>query len=285
MDDHKKPKDAPVVIEPLTVDNGERDVISTTGPLLSPKRLKKKYLFGVPMKAPLTGDEIDEDDLKDFIKSAISEFELEVRIPVAPVRITDQIDYERADDTALGAKRLTRWPLLKVESLTALLPGHHPGQETVFPTSWIEPDGDTGLVRVIARSGTEITSDINIVATPGLGGGLGPGIGPGWYVSGVKSWPNMWRITYLAGFDHDKVPDIVNHCIGVMAAYQLLSQLGPALFPFNSLSVGIDGMSQGQGNAGPQWLAQRMQELAMERDRLVQELRAHYGTNIIMSVW
>ena len=37
--------------------------------------------------------------------------------------------------------------------------------------------------------------------------------------------------------------------------------------------------------AGLQFLAQRMQELQAERERLIPQLKAYFGTDIIMTVW
>jgi hypothetical protein len=95
----------------------------------------------------------------------------------------------------------------------------------------------------------------------------------------------MWRISYVAGFDFNKLPHVVNRLIGVMAAIQALSMLGPVIFPFAGQSISLDGMGQSVSTAGPQWLALRLQDLTAERDKLVLQMRAHYGTDLIMTAW
>jgi hypothetical protein len=276
--DYNAPIDSPVVIDPQTVDFGSREPgFITRGPLLTPKRFKKKYLFGIPLKAALTDDELDLDDLKDFLRDAVAECENQVRIPISPVRITDKFDYERADDMQFGTRRLTRWPLLQVEKLAVLYPGRTPGEEAMFPTSWVEPDGNTGMIRFVPRSGADMQQDLNFTAAQfGFHGIL---------AGNLKSWPDMWNVTYLAGFQADAIPDALNDLIGIMAAIKVLSILGPATMPYNSYSVGIDGLSQGAGNAGSSWLGQRMQELMQERDRKIAECRAHWGTDIILAAF
>lgn len=246
------------------------------GPILSVERFRNEYLFGVPKKAPLTGEELTDPILKNFILKAIGDFESSVRIPVHPVRIEDRFDFERADDVEFSIRRMTRWPVMKVESLKALWPGRTEGSEIDYPTSWVSLQGDTGLVRIMPNSGSLVNADASFVASAGYRGGL---------LGGMKHWPNMWRVTYIAGMDFDQVPEIVNDCIGIMASIKLLSGLGPILFPFNSQSIGIDGMSQSVATPGPQWLSQRMQDLTAERERLVTQLKSYYGTDILFGAW
>jgi hypothetical protein len=251
------------------------------GPLLSPERFKKEYLFGVPMRAALTGDEIDEDTLKQFIRKGVGDFEAAVRVTVNPVRIDDRFDFERADDQGFGTRRLTRWPVLKVESLRALWPGRNesiPGstQEIDYPTSWVSLQGDMGLVRVIPNSGTMVNADAAFVSSSAYRSTI---------LGGLKAWPNMWRITYIAGMEADKVPDAVNDLIGIMSAIKFLSQMGPAVFPVLNQSVGIDGMSQSVATSGPNWLQLRVAELSAERDRMVEILKTHYGTDIFFAAF
>lgn len=269
------PDDAPVYTDATDLNQGEGDPgFHRVGPLLDVERFQQEYLFGIPMRAALTGETITEETLKRFIEKAISDFETSVRIPVRPVRVFQKFDYERADDLAFGCRQLKRWPLLKVESLKALWPGRVEGQEANYPTNWIEADGDTGLIRIVPRSGTDVQTNINFVSASGY---IGLPL-----AGNFKTWPGMWRVTYIAGFAQDRVPEAVNDLIGILAAIKFLSQMGPAIFPYNSQSIGIDGLSQGTGSGGPQWLAGRLQDLEMQRDRLTQQLKAHYGTDIIL---
>jgi hypothetical protein len=253
-----------------------------TGPILTVERFKQEYLFGIPLVASLTQEKISDETLKQFIKKGIGEFETSVRVPVHSVKIVDRFDFERADDLRFGTRRFTRWPVQKVERLNALWPGRNESlgsvdptltQEISYPTSWVTLQGDTGLFRIIPNSGTLVNADVNFLASSAYRTVV---------LGGLKAWPNLWRVTYIAGFQKDCVPDIVNDLIGILAAIKLLSQLGPAIFPVASQSVSIDGMSQGTGTGGPQWLAQRITELSLERDRLVQQLKQHYATDIQM---
>jgi hypothetical protein len=248
------------------------------GPILSVDRFRKEYLFGIPLRAVLTGEVMSDETLKQFIRKGISDFESSVRIPVNPVYVEDRFDFERADDLSFGTRKVTRWPVLKVEHLRALWPGRNEvlnatgnSQEIDYPTSWVSLLGDTGLIRIIPNSGTIVNSDVNFLASSAYRTIV---------LGGLKSWPNMWRIIYWAGIDRDKVPDVVNDLIGIMAALRVISMVAPMIFPLQSQAVGLDGMSQSVTTFGPRWLELRMQELMNERDRLVETLKGHYCTDI-----
>lgn len=275
-DNSNKPTDNPVIANTSVLNEGQiQDGRTNCGPLIDVERLRQEYLFGIPMRAALTGDTISDNTLKQFIRKAISDFETSVRIPVTPVKIEDRFDFERWNDLQFSTRQLTRWPVLKVTKLAALWPGRSEGEETIYPTGWVTPQGDSGLVRIVPTSGSILDNGnaqfVNSVGYQGLA------------IGNMKQWPNLWRIEFIAGFDFDKVPDAVNDLIGTIAAIKFLSQMGPAIFPFNSISTGIDGMSQGTSNAGPQWLAQRMQELQAEAQRMTLQLKAHYGTDQLLT--
>lgn len=271
------PKDSPLQSHQTPLNQGTSEPgFARVGPILDVERFRQEYLFGVPMRAALTGEEISSETLKNFIRKGISDFETSVRIPVHPVQAEDMFDFERSDDLNFGTRRLTRWPLLDVSNLAALWPGRMEGQETDYPTSWVTKNDDTGLIRVVPNSGSMINADAGFINSTGYKAIV---------LGQMKAWPNMWRIRYRAGFDFDKIPDVVNDLIGTLAAIKFLSQMGPAIFPFNSFSVGVDGLSQGTSNAGPQWLAQRIADLTGERDRLVGQLKSHFGTDIMFAAW
>ena len=272
------PKDKPVIPQPLDENQGQGEPGFTRhGPLLNVDQLREEYLFGVPMKAPLTGQEITEETLKRFIRKAVAEVEQAVRIPVSPVKVIDEKhDYERADDVHFSTRKLMRWPVIQVDAVKALWPGRVDGGEVNFPTQWVELTAEQGLIRMVPKSGTNVEQDSNFIFSAGYAGIS---------TMNVKNWPNLWRISYTAGFPHDKVPDSVNDLIGTIAALKLLSQMGPAIFPLSSYSTGIDSMSQSSSNAGPQWLKGRIDELTQERERMILQLKQYYGTDITMMVW
>ena len=78
---------------------------------------------------------------------------------------------------------------------------------------------------------------------------------------GLNEFPGGVRVQYTAGFEKDKVPKAVSELIENMAAYKLLTFVGPLIFPYNSVGISIDGTSQSVSTPGPQFLAQRIKDL------------------------
>lgn len=265
-----------------------------TEPLLTAKDLRARYLFGIPLTSSLTGESITDETLAYYIGIGVTDFETSVRVPVSPVRIKDQFDFARPDDMAFSTKQLTRWPVLKVEKLAALYPGREDGsthtnenpdadpfndemgQEVQYPTSWVSLNSDSGLTRIIPTTGSLVNSDINFLASLSTRSIL---------LGGIARWPNLWRITYTAGFENDKIPSVVNHLIGTLATLQILSILGPIIFPAQSYGISMDGLSQSTGTAGTAYLAQRIAELTAERDRLTAQLKSYYATDLAFSIF
>lgn len=279
------PTDAPQYGNVTVLNEGEGEPgFARSGPILSVERLKDEYLFGIPLASPLTGQVLSDVSFKNIIRKAIGDFETSVRIPISPVTITDKFNFERADDLAFGTRQTTRWPIIKVIKFAALYPGRFDGSathdatlgssEVLYPTSWVNFQGDCGVWTITPTNAT-LEDPLSYIAAESYRAIT---------LGAAKHWPNMWRLTYRAGFEFDKIPDIVNDLIGILAALRVLSMISPAAFPINSFSVGIDGMSQSTGNAGPQWLAGRVQDLISDRDRITQQLKAHYGTDQIFLV-
>ena len=263
-------------------------------PLISVDKLKRQFLFGIPLVSQLTGEEMTDDTIKEIIAQAVSDFETATRVPVSPVRIKDRFDFRRPDDLAFSTRQLTRWPVIEVEALHALFPGRMDGrtmpnidpvndpenqaasQEIEYPSSWIEIEGDSGLMRIIPKSGSLVNADISFIATTGYRSIL---------LGGLKEWPSLWRVTYRAGFDQDKIPGVVNKLIGTFAAIQVISNCYPALSPANSFGIGLDGMSQSIGIQLAQLLMARINDLVQDRDRLINQIKMYYGTDMQFSIF
>jgi len=252
---------------------------SRVAPLLTVEDFKDGYLFGLPLKSALTGQEITDAILKKFILKGVAEAETTLRIAITPVRMVDKLDWERADDSgmAFGHKQLTRWPVQQIEELAIIWPGRDNVSAMLFPTNWVRSTlADKGLVRIVPISGTLQNANSAFIGSTGYAA---------MYFPGVRTWPAAFRITYIAGFLADQVPHVMNDYIGILAAKKFLSMMGPLIFPANSMAVATQGMSQSTATAGPQFLAQRMQELEAESLKLEVELKTYYGMDVMFSIW
>jgi hypothetical protein len=266
---------------PMNMGEGEPGFIRTE-PLIDRDRVLWEYMFGIPMQASITEDKLPGHVIDAAIRKAVGDVETSVHIAISPVRMPqERFDFERADDLSFGTRQLMRWPVLKVEHLRALWPGRNDvlqpfGQnlsgEVDYPTSWVTLQGDSGLIRIVPNTGSIVAADASFLSSSAYRSIV---------LGGLKSWPNMWRLTYIAGMEHDKVPCIVNDLIGSHAAKRVLSMMGPAIFPIAGQAIGLDGMSQSTSTAGPQWLAMRIKDLNDDITRLTAQLKAYFGTDLM----
>src|SRR5690606_28339741 len=73
--------------------------------------------------------------------------------------------------------------------------------------------------------------------------------------------PAMIEVSYIAGFENDKLPASVWDLIVTLAALRFLTDIAAPLFPTNSVTVTIDAVSQSASLPGPQLLIQKIDAL------------------------
>jgi hypothetical protein len=98
----------------------------------------------------------------------------------------------------------------------------------------------------------------------------------------LNSWPGAVRITYNSGFELNKVPAMIVGLIENLAAFKLLSVMGPILFPHNSVSIGIDGTSQSVGTLGPAFLQNRLADLEKIIAQQKEAMRGYYQKRFLI---
>src|SRR5271166_2515108 len=62
---------------------------------LTPERLKAEFLFGIPLRSPITKEEMNLDALKVFIRKAAAHAEIKCKIAVTPQQKIDRIEFDR----------------------------------------------------------------------------------------------------------------------------------------------------------------------------------------------
>ena len=93
-----------------------------------------------------------------------------------------------------------------------------------------------------------------------------------------KDYPQLIKVTYLAGFEQDKIPCIFNQLIGYMASVDILAVLSDLVLGspgLNSYAIGLDGLSQSVSKEG---YAQRIQLYNDKIAELNNELMQYYQT-------
>jgi len=245
-------------------------------PLPTAATVKARQLFGIPLTSAFTHETISDETIHFYIDSAISELEHTLNICINPVEFREKHDYNQHDFSwTFNYLKLDHAPIIHVTKLELSFSNnfHTPGF-IEFPLEYVFVMNNEGTVQLVPAFGTA-TSGFVISTFSGTQ-----------YhalrAMGITNFPGAIRIEYTAGFEKHKVPFILVQLIEILAAIQILSIMGPILFPQNSVSIGIDGVSQSTSTAGVNFFQARLKQLTEERDRLLDVVRSYYQTKFLV---
>lgn len=240
---------------PVWAPNGE----DSTGtfqrfmPLPTAEKLKARALFGIPLRSQLTGDTISDETLKYYIDAAVSELEHELDLYITPVQFHEKHDYSKHEfNWSYNYTKLQHGNVLQVQKVELSFT-NNPSQGLVeFPLEMVHVMHQEGVLQLVPATGVGLTGyAISTMAGAQF-----------WALSGgLTNFPGAMRISYTSGFEEGKIPAAVVELIENMAAYKILTFIGPLLFPHTSIGISIDGTSQSVGTPGPQFLAQRIKDM------------------------
>ena len=225
-------------------------------PIPTSDTMKRRSLFGIPLRSFLTGETVQDQTLTDFINQAISELEHELDLYITPTNFAERHDYDRELQAhSFGYLKLNHSPILSVNKYQLTFNNGQIGTTPLvdMPLEFVHVQPAEGTVQLVPANGVGISGFIASVYS---------GLGFHAFNSGaISRWPGAIYVEYTAGFPTNMVPGLLVSLIENLAAYKFLSILGPLIFPHSSVSIGIDGTSQSVGTAGPAFLAQRLSEL------------------------
>lgn len=210
---------------------------------LTPKWLKQNYMPGLKFV-----DECDNEYPDSFfdhhMQNAVRKLETICDITVLPTTFTDEEhDYHVKDYVQWGFLRLFRVPVIKVMKLK----GQFPATGAVdFPTSMIQIRADCGQLNLVATRGSLAQ------VTVGQGGDYLQLLN-----GGISQLPNMWLVSYEAGFDMNNIPRMIVEAIAKLACIDILTILSDVVRPLglSSESTSMDGASQSQSYQVPAFQA------------------------------
>lgn len=263
---------------PFPFMNSDQEQPSVTRYLSIPtaQSLKETSLFGIPLKSSLTGQTISDASLTDYITKAISRLEHELNMFITPVAFEERHDYDREIWTQQYAwMKLNNSPILNVQSVQLSFGNGTPLPPLVdFPLEFVYVNGQEGAIRLVpvlgtATSGFVLSSFSGAQYTALL-------------AMGVFNFPGAVLVKYRAGFEMDKVPAMIAGLIEKIAALMVLSTIGHLIFPYSSVSIGIDGASQGTSLPGPQFLTGRIADLKEQVQQEMDAARNYYLKKLII---
>lgn len=203
--------------------------------ILTVDQLKARYMFGLDLTNDV-GEPLEDDVYLHYILSAIRAFEHEVDIPLLPTSFVERHDYYRGDYHAFDFIKLDNSPVASIEEFRVQYPS---GQNVViFPSEWIRLNKLEGQVQVVPTSGT--LAEILI----GQGGSFLPAI-----YNGLDYLPQLFELSYTAGFEDGKIPRNIINAIGMMAAIGPFHIFGDLIAGAGiaNISLSMDGLSQSIG--------------------------------------
>lgn len=225
------------------------------GALPTPAEMRVRALFGVPLKSQLNGEEITDETIQHYINSAISEIEHELDLYITPVTFEEKHDYRKHEFTwSYNYLKLHHPNVISIERVQLTFSNTDDELGFVnFPLEHVHVQPQEGVMQLVPAFGTSLSGFL-----------LSAFSGTQFHAlraTGLTDFPGGVRVKYTAGFEENKVPTAMIELIENMAAWKLLSFIGPLIFPHTSVGVSMDGVSQSVGTPGPQFLAQRIKDL------------------------
>ncbi len=249
-------------------------------PLLTPLDLRQLHLFGIPLMSafpdPITGlrQVMDDDLLQAYIERAIEQVEVDLDVVIMPLQVAERHQFDALRYKSFGYLVTERKPVSAVVDWGVV--STNGDRIYDIPTEWVE--------RGYLHLGQLSVSPLIIQSSAGqLGGGGGTGTGAV-FLANIENrlWmPGFWTVTYQCGFPDGEVPRIINDLVGTYVALEILSQLATTYAQQNSVSIGIDGLSQSTSQPGPQIFTVRIDELTKKRDRIANKIKTLFGAGLI----
>lgn len=266
-----KSKTDPQGIYPLWAKDGE-DVTGNFdryGALPTPTEMKSRALFGIPLKSQLTNEEVSDDMIKHYIDAAISELEHELDLYITPVTFEEKHDYKKHEFTwNYNYLKLNHPNVISIEKVELTFSNESEQGFVDFPLEHVHIMHQEGVMQLVPAFGTSLSGFL-LSAFSGTQFHALRAIG-------LNEFPGGVRVKYQSGFEEGKVPKAVIELIENMAAYKLLTFVGPLLFPYTSVGISMDGTSQSIGTPGPQFLSQRINDLAGIIERGKDAIKGYY---------
>jgi hypothetical protein len=224
-------------------------------PLPNPTDLRNRALFGIPLTSSLTNQSLTDETIKHYIDSAISQLEHELDLYITPVTFEEKHDYNRHEFTwNYNYLKLNHPNVIHVEEVQLSFSNDQTNLGFVqFPMEHVHLMPQEGVIQLVPAFGTSLSGFL-LSAFSGTQFHALRAIG-------LENFPGAVRVKYQAGFETDKVPAAIVELIENLAAYKILTFIGPLIFPHTSMGVSIDGVSQSVGTPGPQFLSARINDL------------------------
>jgi hypothetical protein len=195
--------------------------------------LKSRFLYGINLTPPNGGPPMSDDAIQYHIDAATSAVENYLQIDIRPrYYAQERADYQRSDYTNWGYMRLKHGPIIQIYEFLVIYPDT--GSVVALPLSWLQTDavGESNVVNIIP--GTNSMGNFII----GYGNSILPLV-----FSTADFLPDLFKISYKAGFPANKVPEQFTSVIGKKAVIDILIQISNSFLVNGAIEqqIGVDG--------------------------------------------
>jgi hypothetical protein len=244
-------------------------------PLVTPAQIRSRFLRGIPLVSPITGEVLRDDQIQDDILQAANLVELDAKIDILPIEHKARLPFQREDYDAYIYTQLPNKPVLSVENMSIVTANN----QTIYtiPPEWIETGMyNHGRLNVIPLSPASGGSGSALIL------GAGNSVGAFLLFLGTQAYiPAYWQVTYTTGFRIDQgLPMIINRLVGLRAAMMILENLIPQV-QFSSHALGLDGVSQSQSNQAAQLYQIILERHQKEYDDILGRVEILFNNRLI----
>jgi DNA-binding transcriptional regulator YbjK len=266
------------------------------------EQLKNRFMFGIPLVAPITKQKLTDDMIQDAITRATNQVEKDLKLEVFSTVKRSRLPFDYALYQSAIWCEVPFGPIQSVirlcicsadyqytddpsdPNLANNAESQYPSGQTLFqiPPNWIDlSHAAQKKVFVNPISPLAVSTISTGVAANQLGYYALSLIGAS---SQTGMLPAFWTVEYLAGLSTSggQLPVVVNEVIGAKAAILLLGMLYP-LYRTTSQSLSIDGLGQSVGNQFAQFLKQRLEDLTAQYNDVIKSIKTMYGQKIFAS--
>jgi hypothetical protein len=265
-------------------------------PLITPKRVRDEFLFGLPLASIVTGEKMTDATLQSIINRKIDFIETVIRVPFFPVERTIRIDFDRTKyiqgfnqlDLGYAACIAVNEVCIRAANSASSPYNENPPQGGAtgtllydLPLDWIDMGtADKGLLHLVPL---QASIGSTMLGSGPITGAYAPLFAV--FTSQFGWIPSFWYIRATFGITQtgQGVPAIANELIGNLVAQEILSMLGPQFGLFISKSIGLDGISQSTASAGPSIFVVRYNELEAKIQFALNLFENRFGRKFFMS--
>lgn len=235
--------------------------------VISVEELKDSFLFGLPLE-DRDGNPMPDTMFQFYIRSAVAWVERLLDITLGVKTFTDAApdtcDFYRQDYQRWIYLQLVNYPIIGVSRVAMQLPSQ--GSPLVFDPTWIRVDKDAGVIQVVPSGSIPL-----VVGSASI-----------WNPAGFQAdfIPDVFQISYTAGFAKGQVPPELAMLVGKAAAIGPLGIVGDLLYGpgLVSESAGLDGLmtSTRTNRTNKGIFGARLDAYQADIDRMVRVLRSTY---------